>query len=67
MILLASRFQLKAAARSWREPKLVRFTDNDYGLYFSRFINVIGTPLAARGTETELKQLLTDLRSGRDD
>jgi hypothetical protein len=54
MTLHATRFELVMNAA---DGYVVRFGEDDYGLYGRRYRNRFGTPLMARGTAAELAAL----------
>lgn len=47
-----------AVANTNRSVSIVRLGDDDYGLYIGRYGNDFHTPLAARGTEKELRDFV---------
>jgi hypothetical protein len=58
-----SHFQLLMAAK--RGHTVARLGPDDYAIYMHGVRNSFGTPLAARGTETEMLELLRTLGSSR--
>lgn len=60
MILYASKFQLAVGMECSDYFQVVRFADNDYGVYMKRFVNDFGTSLAVRGSEEEVNALIQE-------